>query len=72
MVEDRDDARVAVYSSEIEKEDVHHFVHRYLVSDILNESDEKVGEDTDSIHVPEAVHCGELENAKFGEPERRK
>ena len=36
-MEDRDDAMVAVYSSKIEKEDMHHFVHRYLVSDILKD-----------------------------------
>ena len=41
-----------------------HFVHGHQVNDVLKESDEKVREDTDTVHVPEGEHCGELDRCE--------
>ena len=43
---------------------MHNFVHRYQVNDVLKESDEKVREDTDTVHVAEGEHCGELDRCE--------
>ena len=40
---------------------MHHFVHGHQVNDVLKESEEKVREDTDTVHVSEGEHCGELD-----------